>query len=295
MTGMCLRAAILFLLVACATASVWRTNFIIDRLLPTIGLKKVPLHDISFDVDHAKGTFSGFVEFHLQKGTLGNLQQRMTGMCLRATIVLLLVASVTASVWRTNFIIDRLLPTIGLKEVPLPDISFDVDHAKGTFSGFVEFHLQKGTLGNFHQRVRRSGGCKFFDNRYYRVPRYTTNCDYSLRGLVAKYDVEVIVDRKSKWMETQVLVSDGKIHTRMASHLGDCTKCTKVFYFRVEYMRAKLMPLSVPMDLPADVMKNFEHEVVSRVSVEIAYGLNTTYKEAVVRKMASLKGEDLTS
>ncbi|KAK8763753.1 hypothetical protein V5799_033638 [Amblyomma americanum] len=95
-------------------------------------------------------------------------------------------------------------------------------------------------------------------------------------------------------METQVLVSDGELYTTMYTYLGDCTKCTDVFYFRVKYVNAKLMPLSVPMDLPSDVMKKFEEEVVSRVRIEIAYGLNTTYKEAVVRKMASLKGDDFT-
>ncbi|KAK8763754.1 hypothetical protein V5799_033637 [Amblyomma americanum] len=153
-------------------------------------------------------------------------KHQMTGMCLRATILFPLVACATASVWRTNFIIDRLLPTIGLKEVPLHDISFDVDHAKGTFSGFVEFHLQKGTLGNFHQRVRRSRDCSFKDYRKWSSPHFYIGCFYSLRGLVAKYDVEVIVDRKSKWMETQVLVSDGKLDTYMDSYLGDCTKCT---------------------------------------------------------------------
>ncbi|KAK8759619.1 hypothetical protein V5799_002748 [Amblyomma americanum] len=137
------------------------------------------------------------------------------------------------------------------------------------------------------------GDCKISDYTKWRPRHYHISCDYLLRGLVAKYDVEMIFDRRSNWMTTEVHVDNGWLTTHMDSHLGDCRKCTRLFRFDVGgYMAASLMPLQVPVDLPGSVIKQFEQEVVSRAKTEIAHALNRTYKYAVAARVALLKGAD---
>ncbi|XP_077492854.1 uncharacterized protein LOC144103978 isoform X2 [Amblyomma americanum] len=214
-------------------------------------------------------------------------------MFVRIAVLLLLAACAMASVWRTNYVIDQLLPSIGEKEIPLGRISFDVD-TEGAKSGFIEFHLKNGALGDLHRRVRRERDCSFSDFTWSSQRKYIITCNLSLRGLVAKYDVEVIVDRKSERAAVEVLVDSGRLFTNMYSYLDKCTKCTELQFFSVE-LSSKMLPIETPLDFPRDVIKQFEREVVSRAKIGIAFAFNTTYKQAFEAKTAPLTVADFSA
>ncbi|XP_077492860.1 uncharacterized protein LOC144103982 isoform X4 [Amblyomma americanum] len=200
-----------------------------------------------------------------------------------AFLLMLAAACAWEKSWRSNFVIDRFLPTVGLVQIPLHDISFDLDHTDGTFSGFMEVHLEKGTLGNLRKSVRRRGDCTLYDHAKHNKQEIKICCSLGCRGLVAKYNGEVIIDRKTTSMVVEVLVDGGNIRTCIYPE-GNCAKLNSV--------SAKLMPLSVSLDLPAGVMKQFEKEVTSRTEVEIARAFNTTYMKAFTVKAQVMKKSD---
>ncbi|XP_077492843.1 uncharacterized protein LOC144103972 isoform X1 [Amblyomma americanum] len=210
-------------------------------------------------------------------------------MIVRVGVLLLIAAaSALASVWRINFAFDRILSTVPLDKTRLHDISFDVDH-KTTSSGFIEFYLENGTVGNFRRRVRRKGDCHFSGQVTLAAPYFVTSCRFTALGLVARYDVEVIADGKTERTSVEAVVFNGSIIAGFSSHFGDCTKCTKPYTFQVESVSAKLLNFSVPIDLPGYITKEIETQFLNRVQTEIAHALNTTYKEALEAKMAPIK------
>ncbi|XP_077492858.1 uncharacterized protein LOC144103982 isoform X2 [Amblyomma americanum] len=210
-----------------------------------------------------------------------------------AFLLMLAAACAWEKSWRSNFVIDRFLPTVGLVQIPLHDISFDLDHTDGTFSGFMEVHLEKGTLGNLRKSVRRRGDCTLYDHAKHNKQEIKICCSLGCRGLVAKYNGEVIIDRKTTSMVVEVLVDGGNIRTCIYPE-GNCAKSMDDIKEGdlLNSVSAKLMPLSVSLDLPAGVMKQFEKEVTSRTEVEIARAFNTTYMKAFTVKAQVMKKSD---
>uniref|UniRef100_A0A023G337 Putative secreted protein n=1 Tax=Amblyomma triste TaxID=251400 RepID=A0A023G337_AMBTT len=218
----------------------------------------------------------------------------MVRMFLPVWTLLLFVASTCASSWRNDYTVDELLHSVGIETIRLKDISFDVDEKNGIFSGFIEFHLENGTLGNLRRRVRRLGSCDLIDERHQRAPHFRLCCSLSVRGLVAKYDVETITDGRSRNVAVEVLVDSGATHICIDRLFTDCTKCTKYSY-RTLNLTVKVMPPKMSMGLSTNVLNEFNKEVLSRVEKEIIVAIERAYMPTLEEKMTTLNVTNLTS
>uniref|UniRef100_A0A023G333 Putative secreted protein n=1 Tax=Amblyomma triste TaxID=251400 RepID=A0A023G333_AMBTT len=218
----------------------------------------------------------------------------MVRMFLPVWTLLLFAASISASSWRKDYAVDRLLRSVGIETTPLEDISFDVDYNNSLSSRFVEFHLENGTLGNLRRRVQRLGSCDLKDERHERAPQFRLCCTLSMRGLVAQYDIETITDRQSKNVAVEIPVGSGATHTCIDWFFDNCTKCTKYDY-RTLNLTAKLIPPKTPMGFLTTVANEFQKEVLSRVEKEIIMAIERAYMPALEEKMTTLNVADLTS
>ncbi|XP_037529640.1 uncharacterized protein LOC119406921 [Rhipicephalus sanguineus] len=216
-------------------------------------------------------------------------------MSLRSAAVLLLAVYAYASPGHIDFVLDQLLTSAGVDVLPLPDISFDVDNQHNwTFAGYVEFHLQNGTLVNLRRRVRRIGDCGLRGDQENGAPFVELWCNLNLRGVVAHYDVEVIVDDRSNTVVAELLVDTGNIYFKLEARQDNCTECSQITDFQVTEVTARMKPLAQDMDYLAEVRQKFESEVVSRAPRHISYAFSTAYKRALADKISPLKATDFT-
>uniref|UniRef100_A0A023G382 Putative secreted protein n=1 Tax=Amblyomma triste TaxID=251400 RepID=A0A023G382_AMBTT len=216
-------------------------------------------------------------------------------MFVQVGAVVLLAACAWASPGHIDFIIDQVLAGAGVDVLDLPDISFDVDNQHNwTFSGYVEFHLQNGTLGNLRRRVRRVGDCGLRGDQDAGSPLVEIWCNLNLRGVVARYDVEVIVDDRSKSVVAELLVDTGNVYFKFESRQDNCTECSHFTDFQVTDVTARLKPLGVALDYAPDVIQQFENEVVSRAPKHISYAFTAAYKRALAKMIATLRASEFT-
>uniref|UniRef100_A0A023G2U7 Putative secreted protein n=1 Tax=Amblyomma triste TaxID=251400 RepID=A0A023G2U7_AMBTT len=145
----------------------------------------------------------------------------------RIIALILLGGCAWASVTRLNFAVDERLNRVEVDVLPLPETSFDVEN-NWTFSGFIGFHLENGTVRNLHRRVQRQGDCKMHEAQSGFMP---FECRFRIRGLVAKYDVEMNVEeRLSIWKGVEVHVVGGDLFMEMVAKIySTCTdQCTRI-------------------------------------------------------------------
>ncbi|XP_077547057.1 uncharacterized protein LOC144159440 [Haemaphysalis longicornis] len=199
-----------------------------------------------------------------------------------------------ASPAHVDFAVDQLLGATSVDVLSLPDISFDVDNQRNwTFSGYVEFHLYNGTLVNLRRRVRRVGECGVRGSDI-GTPTVELWCNLNLRGVVAKYDVEVIVDDNASTVVADLLVDTGNIFLKIESRQENCTECSQFTDFQVTDVTARLKPFGKTLNHPSDVLERFGTEVVARAPKHIAYAFSTAYKRALAEKITPLRATDFT-
>ncbi|KAL1420697.1 hypothetical protein MTO96_004440 [Rhipicephalus appendiculatus] len=119
-------------------------------------------------------------------------------------------------------------------------------------------------------------------------------CNLNLRGVVAHYDVEVIVDDRSNALVAELLVDTGNIYFKLEARQENCTECSQITDFQVTEVTARMKPLARDMDYLAEVVQKFESEVVSRAPRHISYAFSTAYKRALADKITPLKATDFT-
>ncbi|XP_075525853.1 uncharacterized protein LOC142557702 [Dermacentor variabilis] len=216
-------------------------------------------------------------------------------MSVRIATVLLFAVCACASPGHIDFVLDQLLSSAGVDVLSLPDISFDVDNQRNwTFSGYVEFHLQNGTLLNLRRRVRRVGDCGLRGDQENGSPFVEIWCNLNLRGVVARYEVEVIADDRSNTVVAELLVDTGNIYFKLETRQDNCTECSQITDFQVTEVTARMRPLAQYMDFIAEVVQKFESEVVSRAPRHISYAFSTAYKRALADRVSPLKATDFT-
>ncbi|XP_077496512.1 uncharacterized protein LOC144107395 [Amblyomma americanum] len=192
-----------------------------------------------------------------------------------------------ASITRLNFAVDEALNHVDVDVLPLVATSFDVDSQPNwTFSGFVGFHLENGTVRNLRRRVRRRSDCKRSNVRSEIIP---VECRFSIRGLVARYDVEVTVEESlSLWKGAEVHVDGGDLLMWIGVANYYCKNCSRITNATVENASGRLKPLNVSMNLPEDAVRDFNSKMISQTLATVSHTLSTAYKSAASEKMAVL-------